>query len=97
VCHTALLLPPLLPLLLQDQFLRTWFSCFLYGQLSWVQLARMHVSPATMPATCEAAAFFKSMLAAMLSVAHEPHCNAWQRQCHLMAECVDLHCWVQLT
>jgi hypothetical protein len=31
-------------LMLQDYFLRTWFSSYLYGQLSWVQLARMHVS-----------------------------------------------------
>ncbi|WIA30801.1 hypothetical protein OEZ86_000859 [Tetradesmus obliquus] len=30
-------------LLRKDYFLRTWFSTYLYGQLSWVQLARMHV------------------------------------------------------
>ncbi|WIA10765.1 hypothetical protein OEZ85_010934 [Tetradesmus obliquus] len=30
-------------LLRKDSFLRTWFSTYLYGQLSWVQLARMHV------------------------------------------------------
>ncbi|WIA10766.1 hypothetical protein OEZ85_010935 [Tetradesmus obliquus] len=30
-------------LLHKDFFLRTWFCCYLYGQLSWVQLARMHV------------------------------------------------------
>jgi hypothetical protein len=28
---------------LQDFFLRTWFASYLYGQLSWVQLARLHV------------------------------------------------------
>jgi hypothetical protein len=34
----------LLLLLLQDLFLRLWFASYLYGQLSWLQIARMHVS-----------------------------------------------------
>jgi hypothetical protein len=80
-----LLLPPLL---LQDVFLRTWFTCYLYGQLSWVQLARMHVSAANMHAAGKAALPGNCMVAAMLCLPRRPLCGALWHRCCVRVECV---------
>jgi hypothetical protein len=101
VCHTALVLPPLpLVLLLQDYFLRTWFSCYLYGQLSWVQLARMQVSTAQ---THERGGMqlvrlqcpYVVCLQQCCSCHMRTNCSALQCQCRLMTDWVDLNaaCW----